>query len=74
MVSISKVVLRGLLLLLSLSGVLSVVMVAQSCKDGKSIVVLRGLDMEGEGRDESWEAEGISMVVFSGLAGEIAGM
>lgn len=35
-----------------------------------SNVVLRGLGV----REEGWEAEGISMVVFSGLAGEVAGI
>lgn len=30
--------------------------------------------MEGEGREDSWVAEGISMVVFSGRAGDTAGV
>lgn len=67
-VSISKVVLRGL------RGELSVVMVVLLPKDGKSMVTLRALGMEGEGREESWEPEGISMVVFSRLAGEATGI
>lgn len=67
-VSISKVVLRGL------RGELSLVMVVLLPEDGRSMVMLRALGMEGEGREESWEARGISMVVFSGLAGEATGI
>lgn len=39
---------------------------------GELLLVMVGqlLDVEGEGREESWEAEGISMVMLSGLAGE----
>lgn len=67
-VSKLKVALRGI------CGEVSVAGAVQVCEDGKSTVMLGALAMEGEGREDSWEAEGISMVVFSGWAGDKAGI
>lgn len=68
LVSISKVVLRGL------REEFSLVMVVLLPEDGKSMVTLRALGTEGEGSEEQWEVGGISMVVFSDLADETTGI